>query len=67
MRWAGGQNYMYGHILGTMKKMPSVSQHDGVNSQAEVAAHKQKHMVERGIIKISFPLLQSPAETQVST
>lgn len=50
-----------------MKKMPSVSQHDGVNSQAEVAAHKQKHMVERGIIKISFPLLQSPAETQVST
>lgn len=62
-----GQNYMHGHILRTMKKMPSASQRDGVNSQAEVAAHKQKHMAERGIIKILFPLLQSPAETEVST
>lgn len=42
--WAGGQHHMYGHILSTMKKMPPLSRHDGVNSQAEVAAHKQKHM-----------------------
>lgn len=49
--WTGGQCYMYGHILWTMKKMPFVSQHDGVNSQGEVTAHKQKHMVQRRIIK----------------
>lgn len=59
---------MYGHIPPqTMKKMPSVSQHDGVNSQAEVAAHKQKHMEEWRIIKILFPLPWSPTETKVST
>ncbi len=65
--WAGGQHYMYGHILWTMKKMPSVSQHEGVNSQAEVAAHKQKHMEEQRILQILFPLPQSPTEAEVST
>ena len=62
--WAGGQHCMYGHSLWTMRKMPSVSQHDGVNSQAGVAAHKQKHMEEQRIIKILFPLARSPTETQ---
>lgn len=60
----GGQHYMYGHIFWTMKKMPSVSQHDRVNSQAEVAAHKQKHMERKRIIKIMFPLPWSPTETE---
>lgn len=64
----GGQNLMPCVGTETMKnKCLSVSQNDRMNSQAEVAAHEQKHMVVRGIIKILFLVPQSPTETKVST
>lgn len=63
---AGGQNSMCGH-RNYEKQMSSVSQNDRMNSQAEVAAHEQKHMAARGIVKILFLVPQCPTETKVST
>lgn len=59
---AGWQNYTCGHRNYEKEKSPQ----DRVNSQAEVAP-EQKHMAAPGIIKILFPVPQSPAETKVSS
>lgn len=64
--WQVGRSTHVGTRAMKRKKSPSVSQQDRVNSQAEVA-HEQKHMAAPGIIKILFPVPQSPAETEVSS
>ena len=63
---AGGQNSMCGY-RNYKKQMSSVSHNDRMNSQAEVAAREQKHMVVQRIIKILLLVPQSPSETKVST